>query len=482
MIDRKTTPIILAVGLVACLILRPASAADLPVVLKVAMEEAEEAFFDGDYEESLRRLEKAEDWVENPNNRGLLINSGIDYQLMECFIFCLRGQVGCAMGDQKEAFRDIRAAERRLKDRRTYYIKRGGNSSEMWLLEAFLSFVKGDASVPIPDFGMADDEFLNGPLAKQLESRSSPAPAIKHYEWAANILHRPYAQGGTGLAEYVYERLTIRLLVAMAKIITLKQGIPSHGEIREAESYLVRAEERASQNPFYSSFIAPNARWPRSYSDFMDEAKSKAKSTGAGDNASLTEERLLLIKRFYSHALHDWLNVQMVRAEVAAASESNEAQYGWEPQSAERSFKRLESLCQSQYKGNLDHPIYGQISLARGNCFLRLGIRNREDIVTRKQKGKPEDTVLTASMLSYLRDACYEAERLQTTLVKHDKRSDLHIKMLESTYLIELRGLSIMLEDKAILGDLLSDDDRDAAEVRCNEIQGLLGQLLKVEQ
>jgi len=447
----------------------PASAGDLPIVLQIALEEADEAFFDGDYEEALRRLGRAEAWVENINNRGLIITSGNDYQLVECFIFCLRAQVGCAMGDHKEAMSDIRAAERRLKDRRTYYIKRGGVTAEMWLLEAFLSFTKGDASVPVPDFGIAEDGIINPLLANKIEDISSPAQAIKHYERAATILNKPHAQGDS----YLYERLSIRLLVAMAKILMLKQGLPSHGDVREAESYLIRAEERSAANPLFELFIAPNAPFPTSYSDFMQHGKDKLKSTGAGENAKLPEADLLNVKRYYHQALTDWLNVQMVRAEVASASETQENQYGWEPQTAERSFRRLESVCEKQFKGNVQHPVYGQISIARGNVFLRNGIRWRGEIARRIEKKKPEDRELSARMLSYLRDACFEAERMECFVESSElgKRTALHEKMLASARIVELRGLSILVESCGHLGDLMSADERDAAEARCKVLQ-----------
>lgn len=244
-----------------------------PTELMVLTEEAEEAFFDGHYDECVRLATKAREWLSETDNRKLMAKRGFDYGVYEGFNHLLAAQAKLHADDVNGYRYEVGQAKHQLADRRTYYMQRGIDATEFWLCAAFLEFTEGDRYRPARTHMSRNEsgeiilpfEFLLTEEAKasvdlrKLTSVGVSSRAETHYENGGRILeellHLRFGQlsGGWDPVVSRAHSLLIRLLTSRAYTALARQeggdeGVLAGAWIRDAQAYLARARELQSDD------------------------------------------------------------------------------------------------------------------------------------------------------------------------------------------------------------------------------------------
>jgi hypothetical protein len=367
---------------------------ELPAEMTIFFEEADEAFFDGRYEESLRLANEAKAWLTDKENKKLLIRWNVDHTLQETMVLGMRAQVLTQLGEASRARTDIHRALSKLESRRSFYIKRNAGNANYWLYGAFLKFIEGDLYRPTSDF--LDDNDTSESLA-QLGSRlGNPNRLVQYHSQAAAILEKQLGVGlllqeGQASADpqiLLAKRLMLRLLTSLGSAKIYKHGVPSTANLNDAESFLTRAEELLQDNPWWKSFIAPDALIPVPYSIFQEA--SEAKQLGLAANSKIPRERILImLKRLWSHALHDWLMIMTARAESLAYNHDSATgnTNPWGTSMAERTYQRALGLVRAHFRPA--HPMLNKVETSKARWLVissdisRAPLRNRRDAMSK---------------------------------------------------------------------------------------------------
>lgn len=356
---------LIATGLLSCVMgLRP-SFAQGPIELQVAIEEANESLFDGEYSETLRLVDKGLDWTSKAGNRKLLASVGRDWTVEECMLHVLQAEALLLSGTRSTARSQLARAISKLEARRTYYHRTYGRADWFWLYSAFIHFVEGDVAQPAGDLGIVETEFGDRAALFAAKSWGHPGRALTSYGRAGDCLERVLALDPTPTQKVaiglplIVNRLMLRLLLSKAKIHVHKFGKPTHEDLTDAEAFLMRAEELLRNNVWWTVFIAPDALFPLSYSRLL-EVEEEKKLAGGANKSSTTEQDLIALKQMWCHAINDYVTVMNLRAEAEAHKEPDDLAVDplkpWARNNAERCFQRALQLCRSQYRQRR-HPL-----------------------------------------------------------------------------------------------------------------------------
>lgn len=252
-----------------------------PIELQVALEEANESLFDGEYSETMRLVDKGLDWTSKASNRKLLASIGRDWTVEECMLHVLQAEALLLSGTRSAARSQLTRAIAKLEARRTYYHRTYGSADWFWLYSAFIHFVEGDVAQPAADLGIIETELADHATLFAAKSWGHPGKALASYRRAGDCLERvltldptPTQKVAAGLP-LIVNRLMLRLLLSKAKIHIHKFGKPSPEDLTDAEAFLMRAEELLRNNVWWTIFIAPDALFPLSYARLLEVEEEK---------------------------------------------------------------------------------------------------------------------------------------------------------------------------------------------------------------
>lgn len=336
-----------------------------PIDLQIAIEEANESLFDGEYSETIRIVDKGLDWTSKATNRKLLASVGRDWTIEECMLQVLKAEALLLSGERSVARSQLSRAVAKLEARRTYYHRTFGSADWYWLYSAFVHFTEGDTAQPATDLGISETDLPETVIRLSANSWGHAGKALVSYNRAGDCLERvlaldptPTQQAVVGLP-LVVNRLMLRLLVNKAKVSIHKIGKPSAEDVTDAEAFLMRAEELLRNNAWWTTFVAPNALFPLSYSRFVEVEEEKKRAPGAV-NGGVREQELISLKQLWCHAINDYVTVMNSRAESEALKDANDVAANpakpWARDNAERCFQKAIQLCQEQYR-RIRHPL-----------------------------------------------------------------------------------------------------------------------------
>lgn len=401
----------------------------LPPAVQTLVDESEESFFDGDYENASRLIAEAEKWINSAANQRDLARIGVDHSFVKSMLAGLRAQIFQAKGEMGRARGALRHAEAILYNRRSAYVKRRIFPPVMWQYEAFLQFVRGDLTRPTPDFGLSADAKLPEGVRRWLDDTGKSTESIRAYRNAEATMSRPMAQPNQRTT--TANRLEGRLFVSIARVRVLKSGPPTRQDISDAESFLERAHQSYSANPFWNWFIKQE-----SFGEIPLTFKEIDGRAGGPDGK-------LMVKRLFAQTIHDWLGLELLKAELTAYREMvDEEALGKAVRTTEEQYDRVIGFLKSQYRAN--HPTVQQVQLSRARWYLALA---------RSAEAKRE------TVLSWLQDCLLELGGVK----------DLGAVEMSHKMIAELSTRKLLLEadDEE---KFLEPDDRKAHEQRIVEI------------
>lgn len=287
--------------------------------LQVFMEEAEESLYDGRYDEAVRLSDRALEWTAVVANRKLLATIGEDWTVQEALLNCNKATAYFQKGDESKARASLKRAAKQLEARRTYLLQlmngtRKGpgqdpkivlrDSGDFWLIAAFVKINEGMLEHPVP----GSNEF------------GSYAKAVACYRAASDILHTQLdTRGGGGATssnskDIHVDRAMLHVYLNLARLELWSRpdaaakkflGV-SEGQARDAQSFLIRADEGLRKNPYFNDFIAPDALFPISYKSLQDVADAKKGGPGAAGSDTLSESDLIHFKQRFAHTISDF--------------------------------------------------------------------------------------------------------------------------------------------------------------------------------
>jgi hypothetical protein len=406
-----------------------------PVDLEHLRERTEEHFFDGDYDDAMRVLKEAEDWLDNPLNRRKVAQLGGDHSMLKALFTGFRAEVSAAQGDHKRALATVKLAAKTLQDRRDAYAKRGFLPPLLWQYGAFLEFVRADLLQPIPDFGLADDPTMPAEVQNYFRSRGDAAKAMAAYGSAEKELSDPRARDDGDF----FRRLKGRNLTSLARCKILKAGKPSETDIVDCEALLERAEVEFGSGVFWQ-LVINQAGWdrlPRTFKEVQEQA--------GADPA-----RRLNLKRSFDQTINDWAGIQLLRAELTAYQE--QARAAAAIASAEQAYDRIVGFMKSQFEA--DHASVNRVKLSRARWLVAQA---------RSPDAKP------ATRFSLLQDSIADLGGM-TNLISSD---------VLQVQAIELAALSMMLDLDKELGRLGAEEKQKYAARVVELKSGLLARVEK---
>lgn len=421
--------ILLGPAWVASMIVGPLTdrvlAADWPEVLKIAVEETEECFFDGEYDQALRHLDQAETWLERPANLQALLMLGEDHGLVKSILRGLKAQILSEKGETKKAESAIDSANSILMNRRSFRTRQGTILTHLWKYEAFLLFLEGDLYRSSPDFGLADNLSIPETLRVRFANQSNPKRSLAAYNKANDVLTRTPAAMTPDL---LLQRLRGRLLIGLAHGALYKTGIPNALDCRDAGNYLDRAEDVFRQNPFWTVFLAPDAVRPVSYKELEKQP-------------NLTPEQKVALKRDFYRAIQDWLSLKLMRTELSAGGELAGVEQKPNTRSAEQGYAVTLGFCRAHFPSI--HPTLYRVMLSRSRWFTYL------DCSLEKLGGKAN----LPARISLLQDCIFDVTR-----IRMNDRVDARTQSNCDT--LELNAITRLLDIDAA-EDVLPNDKKE---------------------
>lgn len=357
--------------------------------LQVFREEAEESLYDGRYDEAVRLSDRALDWTAVTANRKLLASIGEDWTVQEALLNCIKSTAYFQQGNEPKARATLKRAAKQLESRRTYLLQlmngtRNGpgqapkivlkDPGQFWLIAAYVKINEGMLEHPVTRPG--ENEF------------GSYAKAVACYRAASDILHTQLGTRGGGAAtssdsEDIYvERAMLHVYLNLARLeLWSRQNTPadkflgvSEGQARDAQSFLIRADEGLRQNPYYNAFIAPDALFPISYKSLQDVADAKKGGPGAAGPDTLSESELIEFKQRFAHTISDFFLIMTVRAEAEAVldhfdkrAKGENAKKPWAMDNAERCYQEALLLLRSQFRP--EHPTLLDTELSKARWY-----------------------------------------------------------------------------------------------------------------
>lgn len=326
----------------------------VPAEIEVHLSEAEEAYFDGAYDEALRRLDKVETWLGNPINQKKLATIGCDHSLVRAMVIGMRAEVLSANGERGKARAALTKAETTLRNRRTALVARKVFPPVMWQYEAFLCFVRGDLVQPLPDFGLSDEPRMPDGVKRLFLERGDPRNAIIAYEAASEALSAPQAWDGGDA--FRWNRLQGRLYTSLARATVLKAGTPTVQDVNDAAGFLERAEAAFSKNELWKQCIKQEhfGEIPHSFKD-IDKCE--------GDLS-----KKLALKRKFAQTISDWVGLQLLNVELSAFQEhADNGVVNDLVASTEQRYDRIIGFLKAQYPEA--HPRVQDVRLSRARWF-----------------------------------------------------------------------------------------------------------------
>ena len=456
---------------------------NLPTELRVMLQEAEEAFFDGDYAHARRLAEDSRAWVNKANNQKMLAKRQQDHTLLEGFVNLLSAQIDEHAGDLGRAKRSIDKAEAIFQDRR---VKNNVRREFLWLAEANLNLLRGDLEQASPVF-LAESEGLkiSNELLRRFEECGADLEEIvgklqnnklatTHYREAERILEEHIFKErnrngqmfgrGAGVGYYDYaERMRRRVLVANARQRLMDSDKKLSDRIKDSEAYVHRAEDELEGTSWWRSFVELPGGLPKTYLEFEESvgrggmgfaggfalyqgaAETLAgAAAGVGNRSTrLNQVQMLDIKREWAHKYGDWLEVALARAEleslrlgVAGVDLKDD-----EATMPDDIYQSATAMLSTQFSHK--HPLVLKVLLSR----LRWAMSR---LVFRAAKVTEQNAV---GFLSECRDCLFQSSLLRAWDVNASDRR------LVEYYVIELRALDVIWRSRN-LQTLLKNEDR----------------------
>jgi tetratricopeptide (TPR) repeat protein len=191
---------------VACgiFVLAAASARGQPVAVDVEVREAEKAFFEGNFDRALRRIDSALEEIAQPANQKKMAHSGIDHGIQKIFANALKADILGAIGQHDQAVSLIKSASAEAARKRSTYIRRRINPLGLWLLEAYCELFSGDISFNQGRLGAYRiryallDNVTRSSLLELIDDEQSARlmkSAVTWYRKAIDTLENPFATG-----------------------------------------------------------------------------------------------------------------------------------------------------------------------------------------------------------------------------------------------------------------------------------------------
>lgn len=439
-----------------------------PTELQVLVEEASEAFYDGNYADAMRLSEEARRWARSEKNKKLMEDHRIDWQIVDGRVVGLQAEILFAQGQSIAAASKVQSAQRILDSRRAYWSRRGDQIGQLWLylLDSYLTFVAGDVCRPCPDYQQSGR--LADSVRQFVQDRGQGDKAVRLYSAAISKLdkiglYRVQDQDVTTGFPLFCNQLKLRAFVSLAKAEIFRSGCPDEARLNDARAFLVRAEELHSHNLWWKVAVGPDAMIQNiAYHDLQKVADEKAAAIGK-QNGDVTESDIIELKRYFWQAINDWLTIMFVRAEVEAYAElqglSVSSTTGiWERNATERCYTRAVLLLSSHFRPG--HPM---LTTALRSKAVWLTIASDVDFLGRGQGGSQSLRLVAMS-----RDAIFITHKLRAQLagaLTPNERIELAC--------LEMRALHNVLkihEKLSILNDSQISEAKSRIETLSNEI------------
>lgn len=338
------------------------------LVFLTEAEQAQDEFFEGNYDDALFRLENARKWLGEPANKAMIQQQGGDHTVQEALGLGMKAQMLAALGEGDQAQTLISLAKQKLASRRTHYIKKGQNAAVYWLYEAFLDCVQGDIEyakyVPpgvaenvkcLPPGVFSDDD-------KRLER------CRKHYDRAMATLDNPI-KGSKGGQDDVRLQMGAKICMSHGRVLRLmadRKTAPEDRQqlLRQAKSYYDMAEQKYRARTTWKEAIDADSKFPVSLATF-----EKVKQ----DNKDVAVSNINARKHEYVRTVIEWVYLAGDQAELTASladlSQSDEERSNWIDATNEQ-YKRISDLCSENFK--LQHPIAHWLRLSHARFLLSL--------------------------------------------------------------------------------------------------------------
>jgi hypothetical protein len=417
---------------------------DLPVEPETLRQEAQQAFDDGRYEETLRRCSEVRKWVNTPANTKLLADNGKSWLAVLGRLNELEARAYYELGDYDKARTKVRLASDQMRQRRKFFIEQGsgGMAALFWLVDAKLKFLEGDLERAVAHYGATSS--ANTEIAAVAKRVGNPKKSLAKYSESQRIIEgilglSPQPQGVAVDEVWLQiNSLLVRLLVSESYARLWGEGEFRDGDVADAEAFLIRGEELLANNVYWKLFVAPDAPFPLSYSRFQDLSEEKRRAVGSQDSI-VTEKDLIQFKKIWGEAIDDYLMVMMARAEVAAYSSLSSREGHLRPSTpgkygvvnAERLYGRARNLLAQQYRP--DHPkmLRVKLSLARWYAIVSDPVGLGEET--------PSGTRLRG-LVSMARDCLFTIQQLQLAEASKGGKGKLELLYVEMKALSNLRA------------------------------------------
>ncbi len=378
-----------------------------PLYVQLRTEEANEAFFDGNYAEALRLIGDCTAWIQSSSNRLQVANRGVDWTVLEGMLLGLRAEILLAQGESESARSLAQRAAAKLRARRSYYIRNAADPRgvfDFWLYEAFIRRVEGDLYRPIALF----DTVLTGQAEKL--TRSSQAKAAKGYQDSLRVLEQQASMvlsdtiaedSNTTFSSYRANRLAVQVMVRLAMVGLRKPGPVTAEDIADASYLLTRADERLQNGWAWKTFVNSDGDLRNlRYDDLKKMAEEGAEA--AAQKPDITQADTVLLKQILWHLLVDYAEINTALAECKAHMSLLEPGHFLNPDGADADapglfYEQARQMLGSHFEPA--HPILRELDFSHAIWFA---IQSDAKLLDEKNLGR---------LVSYARDCVFLAER-----------------------------------------------------------------------
>lgn len=375
----------------------------LPPQLKIPMEEAQVQYFDGEYANALRQVEKLDAWFKEPANKKLLDDLGLDHTVQRAMVLAIKAEILAAL-DRGTAVRGAIDDSRGLiQNRRAFYLTtQGAVFRDFFRIEALLEFIEADSAKPMPDFGLLDLADVPKEIRSAYQARTNRFKAEKALQRCEALINQFLA----GSTDDETNRLKARRYICLAEQVLRKVGGPEPAELIDVRAYLRSARDLLSSGALWKLIIDPDSPLPLRFKDiattkFLEKLPASdrpgGRPAGGEKERPLTREEELLLKQWYSQSIRDWLMLSMAETELATHDGGDRP----ETDSAEVRFGKMLGYLRAQYRGS--HPLCVGVMLQRARWYLRLA---------RLAAGQ-QDPQAAGKARNLLQDSLFETDRLR---------------------------------------------------------------------
>lgn len=444
--DRRKTVTGLLPALFGCVLLASMSLrsaeAQLPTDLEFLLTEAQEALFDGHYDQIDFYTGKIQVWLDQDPNKALLASRGFHWGLTEGLNALLVAQACLETGDLRGVDRETKRAMDRLEQVRLLRMQGGDPATTYWALGVLVENMRAERHRPRRMFLEMNEQFqfvrpfhrlnlpLPGVIAFLEEERQASKKSAMAYKHAREVVERhlvPAAQAqgpaqgmgqaqGGGETQLLSMRVLYSFYIEGAKQSLYREGVPMEQNYVDAIAMCERAFEYADTVQALAGdtvgvgaedFFPESAQVPVSYKAFSNLVQPES-------NAEQMET-----KKAWSMMLREWARLFVLNAELveylglrdqnALAMAGNRAER--DPIARQNSYVKAAGFLLTHFEP--DHPLVIEMERSRTHILLTRLFAQADELLADKGVPAAERELKAIQAVSRARDCLLELYKLR---------------------------------------------------------------------